>query len=335
MSMDQQPRPPVTKVDQPLDQALREEARALAAKAEAYDGIEAISEAPLLALRDGARNVTHFLVMDDAALAGYAQLDAEHVSAEVVVDPDRRRTGVGTALIKALGATAPAVRIWAHGDLPAAQAAARSIGVVPVRELWEMTVDRTGADLDRSRPEGWTRHRFRTFNPATDRSAWVDLNAAAFANHPEQGKWTLEDLDRRMAELWFDPAALILAFPTDQRPKSGPPALGHSTAHPVQPSSLPANTGTKPAAGQSPVGYVWGKVTGQIGEIYAIGVHPSAQGQRLGTYLLKLGLEHLEGRGVTEIRLFVEADNTPAIAAYNRQGFRVTRRDVQYASNRA
>ena len=35
------------------------------------------------------------------------------------------------------------------------------------------------------------------------------LNAAAFADHPEQGRLTREDLEARMAEPWFDPTGLI------------------------------------------------------------------------------------------------------------------------------
>ena len=49
----------------------------------------------------------------------------------------------------------------------------------------------------------------RTFEPGRDDEAWVALNAAAFADHPEQGGWTVDDLHRRVAEPWFDPARVL------------------------------------------------------------------------------------------------------------------------------
>ena len=63
-------------------------------------------------------------------------------------------------------------------------------------------------------PEGV---RLRTFEPgSSDEEAWVALNARAFAHHPEQGAWTLEDLKRREQEPWFDPAGFFLAGRPDE-----------------------------------------------------------------------------------------------------------------------
>jgi mycothiol synthase len=292
---------PLRRVVGALDFPVRAQATDLAARVKQYDGVEAISEAPLLALANGDPSVTHILAWRDDRLVGYAQGDAGAGSAELAVDPAYRRLGWATALVGLLAEASPGIRLWAHGDLGSARAVADSLGLIAVRELWEMTSERGGRRPAATDPEpaagpsSAARFVFREFAVRHDREAWVELNAAAFAGHPEQGRLTVEDLDQRVALTWFDPAGLILA----------------------ELDGL--------------AGYVWTKIEGGVGEIYAIGVRPGAQGQRLGTRLLSLGLRHLEEQGVTEVRLFVEADNAPAIASYRRQGFTVTRRDVQYA----
>ncbi|MDR2564550.1 MAG: GNAT family N-acetyltransferase [Bifidobacteriaceae bacterium] len=316
-----------------LEPSVRQQALDLARQVREHDGVEAISEAPLLALSDGDPFVTHILAWKNGELAGYSQRDAEGASAELAVIPGARRLGLAKAIVRTLATDTPQVRLWAHGDLGAARMVADSVGLVAVRELWEMTSDRgrgggpaggasagwpldvTGGDSAGVAPAGGegvavpaaqgepaARFAARGFNPSADRAAWIDLNSAAFAGHPEQGKMRVEDLDRRMAEAWFDPAGLLFAVPVRADGSFG-----------------------------APVGYVWTKIVDGIGEIYAIGVHPAAQGRRLGTWLLGVGLDHMERLGITEVRLFVEADNAPAIASYRRQGFVVTRRDIQYA----
>ncbi|MDR2254166.1 MAG: GNAT family N-acetyltransferase [Bifidobacteriaceae bacterium] len=329
----------LVKVVGALDVATRAQVAELARRVEEFDGVEAISEAPRLALAAGDPAQTHFLAWRGDRLAGYAQLEAAGRGAELAVSPDSRRLGVGAALVGDLARSAVDLRIWAHGDLLPARACAAALGLAPVREMWEMAAgmrpglspakppsaaapasatppESAAAPASATPPEASgtaNEFTFRRFDPARDRAAWVGLNALAFAGHPEQGALTLADLDRRMALSWFDKDGLIVAEPRA--------AACDDT------SIFPA-----PDAVRSPLaGYVWTKIEAGRGEIYGIGVHPAAQGRRLGTRLLELGLQHLAGRGVHKARLFVEGDNAPAIAAYRRQGFRVIRRDVQYA----
>ena len=62
------------------------------------------------------------------------------MTGELVIRPDHRRQGLGWALTGELIAAAGGhvLRIWAHGDLPAAAALARAAGFERFRALWQM-----------------------------------------------------------------------------------------------------------------------------------------------------------------------------------------------------
>ncbi|GAB3855479.1 hypothetical protein GCM10028801_11170 [Nocardioides maradonensis] len=129
--------------------------------------------------------------------------------------------------------------------------------------------------------------RVRAFTPA-DAAALLATNAAAFAHHPEQGGMDAADLAQRMAEPWYDDADLLVAEDDD--------------------GSL--------------LGFHWTKLHDeQHGEVYVVGVAPSAQGRGLGRVLTVAGLNHLTERGVREILLYVESDNLPARRLYESLGF--------------
>src|SRR3954469_14466320 len=151
-------------------------------------------------------------------IAGYAHLDPTDPvagpSAEVVVHPAHRGRGFGRLLVQAAleAARDHRLRLWAHGDRPAARALAASLGFSEVRRLeqWRRSLRVPLPDVPL--PPGV---RLRTFRPGADDDAWLALNAAAFADHPEQGSWTLRDLHARMAESWFDPDGFLLAEEDD------------------------------------------------------------------------------------------------------------------------
>src|SRR5690606_38295065 len=65
-------------------------------------------------------------------------------SGELCVHPGRRRQGLGRRLLDAVLDDVPTVALWAHGNLPGAQALARSAGLRVTRELWQMALDLTG-----------------------------------------------------------------------------------------------------------------------------------------------------------------------------------------------
>lgn len=296
-----------------------EDARLIAALLETAareDGRAAVSEQGRLHLRAERAGVRHLLQHDGyGTLVGYAQLDGsaagEAPAAELVVDPSHRGRGHGRLLAEAvLKEAGGSVRAWAHGGHPAARRLAEVLGLELFRELRQLrrplpaTAGELDAELPRpALPEGVT---VRTFRPGADDQAWLRLNAAAFAHHPEQGAWTARDLEERLAEPWFDPAGFFLAW------REGP-------------------------AGESLVGFHWTKVhprtpgQEQLGEVYVLGVDPAEQGGGLGRALTSVGLRHLAAdRGLRTVMLYVDADNPAALRVYERMGFTVHEVDLMY-----
>lgn len=171
----------------------------LSALATAQDGVAPFNEATMLALRDGdPLRVERF----DGSAGAVAVSDAP---VELVVDPARRRQGLGRALLDGLIADGE-TRFWAHGDLPGARALAASAGLQPKRTLLVLATrsrDVPSADL----PPGVT---IRSFDER-DTDAVIAVNGRAFAQHPEQGAMDRHDFDRRRSQPWFDPAGLLVA----------------------------------------------------------------------------------------------------------------------------
>ena len=266
----------------------------LAAAADEADGVSPLSEDGVLGLRGSGR--THLLAYADDTLAGYAYLDG--TSGELVVHPKHRLRGHGTALITAAGPGA--LRFWAHGDEEAARAFAEQAGFTRSRVLWQMRRSLTNLP-EVPLPEGVA---VRAFVPGADDEAWLGVNSRAFAHHPEQGRWTPDDLRLRFGEPWFDPAGFLLAVdPADDR------LLGFHW------------TKVHPAEGDQPA----------IGEIYVLGVDPGGHRRGLGAALSVAGLRHLAGLGLADALLYVDESNGGAVALYRRLGFEIYSTDVMYS----
>ncbi|MFZ0325363.1 MAG: mycothiol synthase, partial [Actinomycetes bacterium] len=261
-------------------------------------------------------------------LAAYAHLDVtdvvEGASAELVVDPAWRSEGIGRLLGHALIAESPdgRLRLWAHSDHPGASALARSMGLVQTRHLLQMRRS-LFAPLPRpALPEGVS---VRPFRPGADDADWLALNARAFSAHAEQGSWTLDDLRQRVDEPWFDPSGFFLA---ERHGPAGATLVGfHWTkTHGNDPSAHRAHGHDDP---DDPA-EAHGHGHEPIGEVYVVGVDPSEQGQGLGRALTLVGLQHLRSRGLSEVMLYVDADNAAAIELYRSLGFTDWDVDVMY-----
>ncbi len=286
------------------------EVLALARAAGDTDGAYPLSEHVVLHVRRGGDEpAIHLYIRDGARLVGYAHVDTtdvvEGASAELVVHPMSRRHGLGRALVVAATEAAAEhdptgrLRLWAHGDHPSAAALALSLGFRRARVLYQMRRS-LFAPIDAPKlPDGVT---LRPFVPGEDDQRWVALNARAFADLPDQGRWTLKDLRVRMAEPWFDPGGFLLAEREGQL-----------------------------------VGFHWTKVHGDqshdhdpIGEVYVLGVDPAAQGLGLGRALTLAGLRYLRNRGLDQAMLYVDGTNSSAIALYQKLGFARWSTDVLF-----
>lgn len=278
---------------EPLSSLTRAQAsavRTLADAARAADGVAPLNEEAHLQLeRTGA---LHWLATAGEDVVGYAQWQPTNATGQLVVHPDHRRRGHGTSLWAALRSDVADPASWAFGDLHGAQRFAAAQGLVPARGLHIMGRDLTAETEVRQPAEGV---RLRSFTPA-DEDAFLAVNAAAFAGHPEQGHFSADDFANRRAEAWWDPDGLILAEDSD-----------------------------------GVVGFHWTKRhDATTGEVYVLGVDPRGAGRGLGGLLLDAGLAHLGNGGATRVILYVDAGNTPAVALYERSGFAVVHTDTLY-----
>lgn len=130
----------------------------------------------------------------------------------------------------------------------------------------------------------------RAFVPGTDEMAWLDVNNAAFGDHPEQGGWTLDTLMLRERQAWFDPTG-ILMHDRDGRLAAFCWTKEHRETHPM------------------------------MGEIYVIAVRPDFHGLGLGRAMAVAGLAHIAAQGLGTGMLYVDEANVAAVTLYRSLGF--------------
>ena len=282
---------------------------ALINAATTQDGTPPISEHIVLHLRHGGdKSDSHLIVEQSGTAIAYAHIDATDLvagpSVELVVHPDHRKSGLGKELLsKSKEICGSKMRLWAHGDLSVAQKLAEENGLERIRTVIQMR--KSLADLH---PQ---QHNFqiRTFLPGIDNEEWLALNNQLFKDHPEQGGWSIKDLQTRLAESWFDPAGFFVA---------------------TENSKLTGFTWTKIHGGHS---HEHEDQTEQhdhdpIGEIYITAVATSGTG--LGKVLTQTALAYLKANGLTTAMLYVDSDNQAALNLYKSLGFAESGQDVMY-----
>jgi len=260
----------------------------LLAAARDVDGVDPLNEEAHRALAAGpvTAMTSH---SEDGALSGYAHL--HQGTAQLVVHPEHRNRGIGTRLAGDL--IAGGYQLWSFGALPAADRVAEKLDLHSARELLIMGRDLTDLPAPTPLPDGII---IRGFTPA-DEARIIEINAAAFAHHPEQGAMDAADFAERCAQSWFRPEGLLVAERDGEV-----------------------------------VGFHWTKRRDDTeGEVYVIGVDPRAHGGGVGKALLWAGLRHLADRGLRRVLLWVEGDQQAAVALYERSGFGVLNRDIVWS----
>jgi len=255
-------------------------------------------------LRGGRAGFAAALAFDSTdSLAGYAQLAGANnsTSVEVVVAPDERGriAMLAPELLRAAMAMveeAGGGRIywWVHRPDRNADTIAGDVGLQLGRRLLQMRRALPMAET--------TAVETRSFEIGRDELEWLRVNNAAFADHPEQGGWTIDTLRQRMAEPWFDPDG----FRVHERD-----------------GKMAAFCWTKVHKDTAP----------PMGEIYVIAVDPEFHGLGLGKALTIAGLDHLAQQGLGVGMLHVDAANEAAMSMYERLGFATHHADHAYVGD--
>ena len=294
-----------------LSKSQQESVLALIKAAHDFDGTPPIAEHVLLHLRHGGdKSDSHIVFESGNQVIAYAHLDTTDLvagpSVEAVVHPNHRRKGLGALILKeAIKVCGDKTRIWSHGDSPAAKAIAASLNL---ERLWSNLL--MSKSLGEIQPVT-SKYPIRTFIPDFDNQAFLSLNNKVFANYPDQGGWSEDDLSVRLNEAWFEKEGFFVAEDKGEL-----------------------------------IGFCWTKIHGAhthshngedddhghdaLGEIYVLAVNPDYKGQGVGRDLTITGLNYLKYQGLNNVMLYVGVENKPAFKLYKSLGFNEFGSDVMY-----
>jgi mycothiol synthase len=301
-----------------LDAATLAAVRELVDDCTRIEGHRPVGEHKYAHLAVGAPGWTGALAFDGSRLVGYAHLrwnasgHPHRMAVEVVVHPQWRSddSSIARRLLEATRAVMASAGggvlfLWVHRVEDARATLAARMGFAVQRELAFMRRDLDEAPAPVPLPEGVV---LRAYRPEVDDEALLAVNNAAFAAHPENGGWDVDELAARRARDWFDPDDVLMAW-----------------------------------RGTELVGFHWTKWHGHdsdevpahepVGEVYVLAVAPSAQGLGLGRALLVAGLRHLHGRRCRQAVLYVDCASEGAVRLYQRHGFATAYREVCYVDD--
>jgi len=294
-----------------LSKSQQESVLALIKAAHDFDGTPAIAEHVLLHLRHGGdKSDSHLVIEENQKVIAYAHLDTTDLvagpSVEVVVHPQHRGKGLGALILKeAIKICGDKTRIWSHGDLPAAKAIAASL---KLERIWSNLL--MSKSLGEIQPVT-SNYQIRTFIPGLDKQAFLALNNKVFADYPDQGGWSEDDLKVRVNESWFDDKGFFVA--EDRGELIGFCWTKIHGAHTHSHSDLEDDHGHE-----------------ALGEIYILAVNSDYKGQGVGRDLTITGLNYLKYQGLSNVMLYVGVENKPAFKLYKSLGFNEFGSDVMY-----
>lgn len=225
---------------------------------------------------------------DSGNTIGYALVDSKDQTAEMTMRPDsfHRVSDLAEGVRSQFGVD----RFWAKGRGSAAAGLEASVDRCLTIMTRHVTVTEPVVRV-KSGPH------IRPFNPTTDTDTWLQTNAEIFTDLPDQASMTRDELASLLKAEWFDPAGFLVAE-----------------------SDLGSESGL--------IGFHWTKVDPATrfqhrvsGEVFVLGVLAQFAGTGLATSLLDSGLRRISSLGVSNIHLYLEADNKRAHRFYESQGF--------------
>lgn len=265
---------------------------------ESVDGYPALSEAKEAVLDDPSRVMVVMEGEEVVALGAVKVRDTpggtERAAFETVVPRPMRFAEFEDRVVAETVALIPnGVSYTAWSRRLSLDAALERRGMVVVRSLAEMAVPLpilTDLDERDSIP-------VRSFSER-DIDALIQINHAAFGDHPEAGLLDRTELTELMDESWFDPDGILL----------------HES-------------------GGEAAGFCWTKVhpNGE-GEVYRIGVDPAHRGKGLGRALTLAGYDYLSReKRCTSGFLWVDEANGAAVSMYESIGLSIRSRNREFA----
>jgi mycothiol synthase len=217
-----------------------------------------------------------------------------------VVRPDRRRQGIGRALVET------GVEMERARGRPYVL-----MGVVPGDAIGIAFLEATGfgyhstvwdLDLEPGRdvptpvwPDG---HVARFFERDRDLDAWVDVFNETFAHHPTPLQVDLKTISAMLDDPDIAEADVIVVEDVETRE-----IVGFCGVDPQR----------------------RGAIVGPHAELWSVGVRPDRQGRGLGRQLVRAGVERARAIGARSIGLAVNGRNESALALYESEGFIRTR----------
>lgn len=275
------------------------------------DGARPLNDHLWLDLREGGRHGFAGIIASDdqhSHIVAYCQVSRgnESWSLDLIVHPHNRYDTLEIApdlLREALDIVASEggghVHWWVFEPNNLHRQLAESVALRPGRRLLQMR-----RPLPLTNEELVVIDSFDTqpFRVGIDEDAWLDVNNAAFAHHPEQGGWSRDTMESRENEPWFNPDGFRMRW------------IGDELA-----------------------GFCWTKIHTDtdppMGEIYVIAMNPRFAGQGEGRKMTLAGLKYLSDQGVPVGMLYVDADNSPAISVYTSLGFTPHHNEVAFVGD--